>query len=316
MKPCPAALASFLADPSNEACVQLDLYTFYLISGETFRYTSGDSTVTVPASGFPSDSTNVGADRTFLLGPMFARSKVKNQVGIQPAELDIDIFADSSILIGNRSLADVVRLGFFDGASVELDRFFAPLTPTTIGVDTSLGCLVWFYGRVADTDIGRSKVTLKVKSLTNLLAVQQMPRRLYQATCNHIFGDAMCGYDRVGGRNALGVSTGVGAVTVVALAGSTQDSITTSFVPSPSFAYDQGTLIGLSGLNVGSKRAINTIAGSVVSLRQTLFDFVKIGDQFQLLPGCNHTIPSCNGYLQNFLRYGGFAYIPPPELSV
>jgi len=30
----------------------------------------------------------------------------------------------------------------------------------------------------------------------NLLAIQQMPRRLYQRAAGHVFGDAMCGYDR------------------------------------------------------------------------------------------------------------------------
>ena len=55
---------------------------------------------------------------------------------------------------------------------------------------------MWFYGRVAETDVGRSKIEMKVKSLLNLLAQQQMPRRLYQAACTHVFGDPMCTFNR------------------------------------------------------------------------------------------------------------------------
>src|SRR5438270_386947 len=81
--------------------------------------------------------------------------------------------------------------------STALDAFFAPPTPASAGtLDTSLGAIVWFTGRVAEADVGRSKIQLKVKSLMNLLAIQQMPRRLYQAACSHAFGDAMCGFDR------------------------------------------------------------------------------------------------------------------------
>jgi hypothetical protein len=157
--------------------------------------------LTVPAVGFPVGSINQGADHTFALGPRFGRSKVTTRIGVQPAELDIEIIAGANDLIGTFPIAEAVRLGIFDGATVELDRLFAPPQASGSGaLDTSLGTLLWFYGRVADCDVGRSKIAIKVKSLMNLLAIQQMPRRLYGAACTHIFGDAMCGYDRVAGK--------------------------------------------------------------------------------------------------------------------
>ena len=108
------------------------------------------------------------------------------------------MYAGADDLVGATALAEAVRLGLFDGATVELDRLFAPPQAAGSGVlDTSLGVLLWFYGRVAECEVGRSRIAIRVKSLLNLLAVQQMPRRLYQASCDHVFGDAMCGYDRV-----------------------------------------------------------------------------------------------------------------------
>src|SRR3954447_4780917 len=197
----------------------LHLYTFALVTGEVFRYTSGNAPLIVPATGFPSGSINAGANYLFALGPRFGRSKVTTKIGIEPTELDIDVFAGSDDLIGTMPFAEAARVGLFDGATVELDRFFAPSQAAGSGtLDTGLGVLLWFYGRVAECDVGRSRIAIKVKSLLNLLAVQQIPRRLYQASCNHVFGDTMCGYDRVLGTNAAGVSTGIGAATIVAFA--------------------------------------------------------------------------------------------------
>jgi uncharacterized phage protein (TIGR02218 family) len=315
MRPCSTALAAFLHGANYEV-VQIDLYTFALVTGEVFRYTAGNAPLSIPAAGFPDGSINTGADRYFALGPRFGRSKITTKIGVQPAELDIDIFAGASDLVGNTAFAEAVRVGLFDGATVELDRFFAP--PPTNGsgaLDTRLGVLLWFYGRIAECEVGRSRIVIRVKSLMNLLAVQQMPRRLYQASCNHVFGDLMCGYDRVLGKNASGIATGIGAVTIAALTGSTQAQIVIDFVPNPATAYDEGTITALSGANSGAIRTVAALTGGSVCLLKPWLSPVAVGDTFQLLPGCDHTTETCQTVLQNIARYGGFPYIPPPEAA-
>ena len=179
---------------------------------------------------------------------------------------NIEIYAGAGDLVGTLPLAEAVRLGLFDGATVELDRLFAPppADSGSGGLDTSLGVLLWFYGRVAECEVGRSTIAVRVKSLMNLLAVQQMPRRLYQASCGHVFGDTMCGYDRTAGENAAGTPTGVGAVTISAQSGSTQAQIVTTFSPSPATAYDQGTMTCLTGANAGASRTISSLAGGIL----------------------------------------------------
>jgi uncharacterized phage protein (TIGR02218 family) len=139
----------------------------------------------------------------------------------------------------------------------------------------------------------------------NLLAVQQMPRRLYQAACTHVFGDAMCTFNRASM-----------AATEAALAGSTQAQIVTSLSPSPATLYNQGTIVGLTGPNAGQKRTIAQVAGGVVSLLKAWLYPVTVGDTFQLLPGCDHTTATCNNFFNNLIHFGGFPYIPPPELAV
>src|SRR5438552_946364 len=241
MRPCTAQLAAYLA--ASDTFIVTDLYTFALATGEVLRYSGWTTALQIPGTLFPAGSLNYNAlDYTaFALGPRFGRSKVTTRTGVAPTELDIEILAGAADLIGALPFAEAVRVGLFDGATVELDRFFAPATPLIAGgLDTSLGAIVWFTGRVAEADVGRSKIQLKVKSLMNLLAIQQMPRRLYQAACTHVFGDAMCGFDR----SSL-------AQTAAALAGSTQSEIHTGLTPSPATLFDQGTMLGLTGQNAG-----------------------------------------------------------------
>ena len=316
MRPCSAALAAFLNGPNYQA-VQIDLYTFVLVTGEALRYTAGNTPLTVPAAGFPSGSVNAGADRTFALGPRFGRSKVTTKIGVEPTELDIEVFAGVDDLIGTLPFAEAVRVGLFDGATVELDRFFAPPpSGTSSALDTSLGCLLWFYGRVAGCEIGRSVIRINVKSLMNLLAIQQMPRRLYQASCGHVFGDAMCGYDRTLGHNAAGTPTGIGQSTVTAATGTTQGFITCT-APVPDY-YIEGTIAGATGANTGYSRTIvHTGDGSQIGLFKPFLFPIAVGDTFTVLPGCDHTTTGPNGCQarDNLARFGGFPYIPPPEAA-
>jgi uncharacterized phage protein (TIGR02218 family) len=309
-------LAAYLT--THDSVLQADLYTFALVGGEVLRYSGWSGPLTVPAAAFPAGSLNHGGgtDLVFGLGPRFGRSKVTTKIGVEPTDLDIEVIAGADDLIGATPFAEAVRVGLFDGATVELDRFFAP--PQAAGSsppDTSLGAIVWFYGHLADSDLGRSRIAFKVKSLTNLLAIQQMPRRLFGASCGHAFGDAMCGYDRIAGRNAAGTATGIGAVTVSALAGSDQAHIATGFTPSPATAYDEGTIIATSGANAGASRTVKRLAGGTVYLLKPFLSPVSVDDGFRLLPGCDHTVATCNATLQNLARYGGFPYIPPPEAA-
>src|ERR1700722_3613331 len=306
MRPASAALQSYLA--VNDTFVVVDLYTVALPSGEVLRYSGWTTPLTIPGTAFAAGSLNYNPTgyTSFALGPRFDRSMVTTKIGIEPTELDISILAGAGVLVGGSSFADAVRVGQFDGATVELDRLFAPPRPDGSGMPaTNLGAIVWFYGRVAETDVGRSKIEMKVKSLLNLLAQQQMPRRLYQAACTHVFGDAMCTFNRA----SL-------AATVTAGAGSSQAVIVAGLSSSPATLFDQGTIVGVAGANAGQTRTIAQLSGGDVYLLKAWLYPVATGDSFQLLPGCDHTVATCQNTFNNLIHFGGFPYIPPPELAV
>jgi uncharacterized phage protein (TIGR02218 family) len=305
VRPAPAALINYLASAAEFTWI--DLYTF-LLAGTTLRYSGTTLPLVIPGTAWDSNSGSLnyatGTSWTFALGPRFGRSKVNTKIGIEATSVDIKVMAGPDDLIGTFTWQQAVYNGLFDGATVELDRFLAgPGGPT----DTSLGAIVWFYGLVADADFGRTSVKLKIQSPLGLMNHQQMPRRIYSSSCTHVFGDAMCQFDR----SSM-------AAAVAALSGSGQTVIHTGLSPSPSTLYDQGTISATSGANGGSLRTIDSLDSSGTAFVRGLgfLHPVAAGDTFTLLPGCDHSIPTCNGTFNNLLHYGGMPYIPPPETAV
>lgn len=305
MRPATTAVQSLLANWSPMSQVALaDLYTFTLQTGEVLRYSSRQRAIDAPA---PNTSTPL---LHYSRGPAISRNKLKTQIGTHVDELEIDVFAGQNDLIGTLTWQQVAWAGLFDGAYCELDRCFMSPPGTVIGTIT------WFYGRVADIDIGRTRLNIKVKSLLDLLTIQ-MPKRLFQSTCTFVFGDASCKYDRVAGKNGLGVSTGFGSVPITCLAGSTQNAIITSFDASTTGAYNNGTIISTSGLNNGFQRTLAALeSGTCWILKPWAYPVVAGVDTFDLLPGCDHTVNTCNTVFENVAFFGGFPYIPPPETAL
>ncbi|HJU15710.1 MAG TPA: DUF2163 domain-containing protein [Stellaceae bacterium] len=320
MRPAPAALVNWLA--TSRLLTAYDLWTFQLAGGEVLRYSGASLALQIPGSLWAANSGSLNysasATWTFALGPVFQRGRVKCKVGVEAQPLEVTIGAGPADLIGpstgsGLSWQQAIYARLFDGAIVELDRFFpGPSGPT----DTSIGCLVWFYGSIGAISWGRTAIRMTVNTPLAALANTQMPRRIYGANCTHAFGSPMCGYDRTGGKNAAGQATGLGAVNVTAGAPSTPIAILTSFTPNPSTAYDEGTIIGTSGANNGFTRTIKTLSGGTANLNSPFVYPVATGDGFTLLPGCDHTVTTCQNTFNNLARFGGFPAIPPPESVV
>jgi uncharacterized phage protein (TIGR02218 family) len=283
MKAASPALIALLN--SSEQFIMADLYTFTLIGGSVLRYSSAPTAIA--ANGF-----------TFALGPKFERSNTQVVIGTQVDELDIRLYPEETDLIGSTPWLQAAWTGQLDGALLQLERAFMPSWG-----DTTAGTVVLFAGRISDIDCSRTCIDMKCRSHLELLNIQ-MPRRLWQASCNHVFGDAMCQFNRT----SL-------AVTFAAAAASTVTAIQGAPVSATPFA--QGTIVGLSGANAGQTRTIDGFAsGSSVSVKLAFLSTPAPGDQFQLLPGCDHTIATCTNVFNNAVHFGGQPYIPTPETAV
>lgn len=287
MRPASPALTALLA--SAEQFLMADLYTFTLVGGAgVLRYSGGPTAVT---------DSNTG--RIFVLGPKFERSKTKTVIGVQVDELEIRIYPETADLIGASPFLQAAWQGQLDGALVQLERAFMPRWG-----DTSPGTVVLFAGKVSDLDCGRTGIDLKCRSHLELLNIQ-MPRRLWQQSCTHVFGDAMCQFDRP----SL-------AATFSAGAGSTASAVAGAPAPSPASLYTLGTITGVGGANTGASRTIAAVANGIVTVKLPFLSPVAAGDQFQLLPGCDRTLATCTNIFKNAVHFGGFPYIPTPETAV
>ncbi len=284
MKPASPALIALLN--SSEQFVMADLYTFTLVGGDVLRYSAAATAIV--ANGF-----------SFVLGPKFERSKTKTVIGTQVDELDVKIYPEATDLIGGTPWLQAAWQGQLDGALLQLERAFMPSY-----ADTSPGTVALFAGRISDLDCSRTGIDLKCRSHLELLNIQ-MPRRLWQSSCTHVFGDAMCQFDRA----SL-------AASFACLPGSVETQILSNINPTPAGLYVQGTIIGLTGANAGDSRTIAQMANGAVMVKLAFLSPPAVGDQFQLLPGCDRTLATCTNIFNNAVHFGGFPYVPTPESAV
>jgi len=280
------ASPALIALVSSDKFIMADLYTITLVGGSVLRYSAAPTAIA--ANGY-----------VFVLGPKFERSKTKIVIGTQVDELEVKIYPESTDLIGGTPFLQAAWQGQLDGALLQLERAFMP----TYG-DTSPGTVVLFAGRISDIDCSRTGIDLKCRSHLELLNIQ-MPRRLWQSSCTHVFGDAMCQF----GRSELQATFAAGA-------GSTQTQIATSLNPASANLYVQGTIIGATGANAGSSRSVANMASGWVYVKLAFLSPVLPGDEFQLLPGCDHTLATCTNVFNNAIHFGGFPFIPTPETAV
>ena len=77
-----------------------------------------------------------------------------------------------------------------------------------------------------------------------------------------------------------------------------------------------GTITFTSGSNAGFSRSVSaSTATGTIAPQIPLFESVAIGDTFQIVVGCDHTMAMCAGKFSNLIHFGGFPFIPPPELG-
>jgi uncharacterized phage protein (TIGR02218 family) len=284
MREASPALIALLA--SSDRFIMADLYTITLVGGSVLRYSAAPTALF--ANGY-----------TFALGPKFERSKTKIVIGTQVDELEVKIYTEPTDLIGGQPFLQAAWQGQLDGALLQLERAFMP----SYG-DTSPGTVVLFAGRISDIDCSRTGIDLKCRSHLELLNIQ-MPRRLWQSSCTHTFGDAMCRFDR----SSMQATFSAGP-------GSSEAQIATSLSPTPPNLYIQGTVIGVTGANTGASRTVADMAGGSIYVRLAFLSPILPGDQFQLLPGCDRTLSTCKDIFNNVIHFGGFPYIPTPETAV
>jgi hypothetical protein len=312
------ALKNFLAAQATDAALlYADLMTWKLTDGSFIRISGFQTALAPPANSFqPPDGFGKGASINyggssapvaFPLGPPVAPFTWQCKIGTQPDQSTVVLYprppgdpdSPAGDLVGVYTWQAACLARLFDGALFSVDRLFMP-SPG----DYSLGSFVLYFGRVGEITPSRSKISMQVPSLVVLLNAM-MPRRIYGAPCTHVFGDAMCLFDR-----------STRSFSFTCAVGSDQNTLTGATNPTPFDLYDIGSVIGVTGANAGLKKTIFTVRANIVNLVAPFLFPVVPGDQFQLLPGCDHTLQTCTDTFANQVHFGGFPLIPPPESAV
>ena len=214
-------------------------------------------------------------------------------------------------MIGSVPLIQAAVQGAFDGALVTALRAYFPgppfLTgPQPVGGFVPTGATTLFLGMVGDVDPSAYDVTLQVKSLMQLLSLK-MPRNVYQAQCPHTLYDARCTLSPVSFSASYAVAAPLSQNSVIAS--------TTVATPSGSGKYQFGRLKFTSGKNSGVTATIAGVSGNTFNLYSLLPYTPAAGDTFNVYPGCDKQIATCQAF-GNLVNYGGTPYIPFPEVSI
>jgi uncharacterized phage protein (TIGR02218 family) len=85
--------------------------------------------------------------------------------------------------------------------------------------------------------------------------------------------------------------------------------------------FGQGSVVMATGAAITQARSIAasgplTDQGTYIQLATPLTLQPAIGDIAYLFPGCDKTMAACANKFANLSRFGGFPFIPAPEMAV
>lgn len=156
---------------------------------------------------------------------------------------------------------------------------------------------IW-TGRVVNVAWGNDLATATITCETAGTSLRRTGlRRLYGRNCSHVLGGPACGVN-LPAFSVAGTLTAVGPATVTAAAFATKPD-----------GYFAGGVLTYSAGGVTERRYIVEHAGTTLTLdRRT--PGLEVAAVAQAMPGCDHTLATCNAKFANAPNYGGQPFIP------
>jgi uncharacterized phage protein (TIGR02218 family) len=270
-----------------------DCLTIIQADGTISRFTSASFPVVVV-------SQYDNASHTFLPGLPFARGDTKLVIGTEVSSLTVTLSPDPvANLLGGIPWPAAAALGALDNAEVLLEKAI-----TSSWDSFTPGTLILFWGMVGSPVLSRSTIVLNVQSDMVILQ-SQFPRNIYQPGCLHTLFDAGCTLSRA----AFLVSNS-------ASSGSTVSSIRTALTQADDY-FNLGSITFTSGVNAGLTRFVRSFAhtNGVVVPVIAFPDAPANGDTFDIVPGCDKKLTTCNVKFSNLTHFRGLPVIPAAEAA-
>lgn len=238
---------------------------------------------------------------TYNDGFMLKRSALTSTADLSPGSITLEISpqfdAVDAMKVGNYSVSESLRRGYFDNAAVSFSKIFMQ----TAG-DTSLGGVLWFKGAVANVEVARASATITIESALAQLNVA-MPRNVYQTGCLHALFDAGCTLSKASYKSTGSVSGTPTSLRAFSYAGLAQAS----------GYFSLGTIKFTSGKNNGETRSVKFYGSGTIILANPLPVIPAASDTFDIYPGCDKTQGTCTTKFSNIVHFRGYPYIPVPE---
>lgn len=153
--------------------------------------------------------------------------------------------------------------------------------------------LLW-KGKVSAFNVDGRIAKIRVPSIFSRALQGDLPSAYYQAPCNHVLYDARC--KAVRGDHS--VTTTVSAVG------------TNAFDVLDDGGVDAVLKAGEAVNNRNGERRLilNNVAGTV-TISYPFVD-LRVGDEVELVEGCDHSFATCKAKFNNSINYGGHPFIP------
>lgn len=244
----------------------VDLYTITTLAGAVSRYTAGDFPITVAGLSYSASSLR------------FNRGSVTQKVGLEVADLPLDVYAKQTDLLGSQPFIQALAGGALDGAQIQIDRaVLLEASGLVIGTATA------FAGLVSNASAARGHARISLKSHVNKLNVM-MPRHTFQPGCVHTLYDVGCAADRTKFK-----------VSGAAAGGSTASTINSGHAEATG-TYDLGYIQFTSGVLNGQRASVRSYvqgSPSVFVLFQGFAAAPAPGDTFDAFAGCDKKQGTC-----------------------
>jgi len=309
MKAATTTLINFLENATTY--VRADLYTFTLNSGAVLRYTSANAPVatTITVNGV------ARGPYTWNVGPPISDEGVQSSRGVNAASIDITINGGTGVwTVNGEDILDFIDGFGLDGASVRIDRAWAPDWPTMFGSGPT-GTHCRFSGLFTEAkELGETQAVITVQDPRSVLQTQY-PAEVYSTSCLNVFGDANC---------SVNVAALTVAGSVIDSGGGTQLTFDTTLTQAGDY-FALGVITFTSGENAGVRRSVKTYSqvGGGIYLTAPLPAVPQPGDSFTISPGCSLALSSsspqgCQQWQpstwQN--RFRGQPFVPAPTTGL
>lgn len=260
-------------------------YLITLTTGTALAWTDVDTAVTFNGTTYSAT------------GPLIQGLKYKAGVGLEVDKQQVTISARPTDLISGVQALQAIREGAFDGATVQRYRVFLNSPGGTV-----IDGVMLFQGRVSTVDsVGRTSAQITVASDLIILDYD-MPRNLYQPTCNHVLYDSGCTV--VAATYAQNGTVGSGS------------TATLINYASAAAQHAQGKIVFTSGANANLTATVKSaIVGTSFKLMYPLPETAAAGDAFTVYFGCDHTSATCSARFNNLINFRGFPFVPPPQIA-